>query len=67
MIYYNPKTCHNFFSQQHDSIGWVKPSPKVSSDRPETFASCKRSRDGQSIGSREVFGRVSRAEGQQEL
>ena len=28
---------------------------------------CKRSRDGQSIGSREVFGRVSRAEGQQEL
>ena len=22
-----------------DSIGWVKPSPKVSSDRPETFAS----------------------------
>ena len=29
--------------------------------------SCKRSRDGQSIGSREVFGRVSRAEGQQEL
>ena len=39
MILYNPKTCRDFSSQRHDRIGWVKPSPKVSSDQPETFSS----------------------------
>ena len=27
----------DFLSQRHDSIGWVKSSPNMPSDRPETF------------------------------
>jgi len=40
---YNPKTCCKFLSQQHNSIGWVNPSSKVSSDQSKKFlSSCYR-------------------------